>query len=121
MADSELSTKQQIESIWKLGGLNTRELARRVWHVVYEGNLTGSASELAYNFIFSVFPPCFFCWVFSVFLPARGANCRPGSCFTFLRYCRPTHFMCFSTRWERLRPIAVEGNSPLEFCSRSGL
>ena len=56
MAESRLNTKEQIESIWQLGGLTTRELSGRLWKVIYEGNLTGSASELAYNFIFSIFP-----------------------------------------------------------------
>lgn len=56
MAESDLTTKEQIESIWKLGGLTSRELGKRVWKVIYDGNLTGRASELAYNFIFSIFP-----------------------------------------------------------------
>lgn len=56
MAESRLNTKEQLESVWQLGGLTTRELSKRLWKVIYEGNLTGSASELAYNFIFSIFP-----------------------------------------------------------------
>jgi membrane protein len=83
MADSELNTKQQIESIWKLGGLNTRELARRVWGVVYEGNLTGSASELAYNFIFSVFPLLLFLLALFGLFASRGSQLQ-GSLMFYL-------------------------------------
>ena len=32
MAESVLDTKQQVESIWKLGGLRPRQLAKEVWH-----------------------------------------------------------------------------------------
>jgi hypothetical protein len=56
MAASQLSTAQQLESIWKLGGLTPKQLAREVIHRVYEDNLLGRASELAYSFVLAVFP-----------------------------------------------------------------
>jgi membrane protein len=43
-------------SIWKLGGLGVRELARRIWREVYEGDLLTRAAALGYYFLFSLFP-----------------------------------------------------------------
>lgn len=56
MSDSELSAGQQISSIWDLGGLTWRELARRVWGGMNQNDLLNRAYELAYNFLLAVFP-----------------------------------------------------------------
>jgi membrane protein len=56
MAKSNLSTREQIESIWRLGGLTVRELAKQVINGVNEDNLLGRAAELAFNFILAIFP-----------------------------------------------------------------
>ena len=56
MAKSNLSTREQIESIWKLGGLTVRDLAKKVVNGVNEDNLLGRAAELAFNFILAIFP-----------------------------------------------------------------
>src|SRR5215470_18006212 len=56
MAESQLNTRQQLQSIWRLGGLRPKELIRRVGSTAMEDDLLGRASELAYNFIFAIFP-----------------------------------------------------------------
>jgi membrane protein len=56
MTDSKLSTAEQVESIWKLGGLTPRQLTRQVAIEVVHDDLLGRASELAYNFLLAVFP-----------------------------------------------------------------
>jgi membrane protein len=56
MAKSNLSTGQQLESIWKLGGLRPRQLGKIVMRGVNEDNLVGRAAELAYNWILAIFP-----------------------------------------------------------------
>ena len=56
MTDSHLSLEQQISSIWDLGGLTWRELARRVWGGINKNDLLNRAYELAYNFLLAVFP-----------------------------------------------------------------
>jgi membrane protein len=43
-------------SIWRLGGLQWRELLRRVWHELYEGGLLTHAAALAFYFFFAIFP-----------------------------------------------------------------
>lgn len=60
MTESRLKTAEQIESIWKLGGLSGRELARRVWGGTDQNDLINRAYELAYNFLLAVFPLLFF-------------------------------------------------------------
>ncbi|MCU1299582.1 MAG: putative rane protein [Acidobacteriaceae bacterium] len=56
MADSKLTTTQQLESMWSLGGLTLKELVKRVWAGINENDLLSRASELAYNFILALFP-----------------------------------------------------------------
>lgn len=56
MAESELKVTEQVESIWHMGGLKAKEMVKRVWNATMDDNLLGRGSELAYNFIFSVFP-----------------------------------------------------------------
>jgi membrane protein len=43
-------------SIWKLGGLSWRDLARRVWLELYEGKLLTHAAALSFYFLLSLFP-----------------------------------------------------------------
>ena len=60
MSRSELTLEKQIESIWSLGGLTVRELAYRVWGGINQTDLVNRAYELAYNFLFAVFPMLLF-------------------------------------------------------------
>jgi hypothetical protein len=43
MAVSSLSTKQQLDSLWSLGGVTIRELARRVWGGINQTDLLNRA------------------------------------------------------------------------------
>ena len=56
IAKSGLTTAEQLGSIWHLGGLSAKQLAKRVWRGIDQNNLLGRASELAYNFILALFP-----------------------------------------------------------------
>jgi membrane protein len=73
MTDSMLSTKQQAESIWNLGGLTAKQLLKRVWAEIDNDDLLGRASELAYNFLLAVFPMLLFLVsLFGLFAAQRG-------------------------------------------------
>ena len=72
MSASNLSTGEQIKSLWKLGGLSLGELARRVYKAIDEDNITGRSSELAYNFILSIFPLLLFLISLFGLFAARG-------------------------------------------------
>jgi len=56
MAESNLSTREQIQSIWELGGLTLKQLGKRIIDGINEDNLLGRAAELAFNFILAIFP-----------------------------------------------------------------
>jgi membrane protein len=60
MSESQLSTEEQVASIWSLGGLAVRELARRVWYEIDHDDIPNRAYELAYNFLMAVFPMLLF-------------------------------------------------------------
>ncbi|HET9405962.1 MAG TPA: YihY/virulence factor BrkB family protein [Candidatus Sulfotelmatobacter sp.] len=56
MTESKLDTAEQLQSIWSLGGLTWRELAKRVYAEITHDDLINRAYELAYNFLLAVFP-----------------------------------------------------------------
>lgn len=56
MAKSFLSTAQQVQSLWDLGGLTWTQLARRLWTCINDNDLLNRGYELAYNFLLAVFP-----------------------------------------------------------------
>ena len=45
-----------MASLWKLGGLGWRELAKRVWSEIQADNVFGRAAELSYYFLLALFP-----------------------------------------------------------------
>jgi len=68
MSESKLSAEQQVSSLWSLGGLSIRELAKRVYRGLNEDYLLDRASSLAYNFILALFPLMLFLLaVFGIF------------------------------------------------------
>jgi membrane protein len=52
MTDSSAPVKE----VWKLGGLGVKELGRRVIHEIQEDDCSGRAAQLAYYFLFALFP-----------------------------------------------------------------
>jgi len=56
MTESQLSTEEQVSTIWGLGGLSSLQLWKKVIAGINDDNLLGRASELAYNFILALFP-----------------------------------------------------------------
>jgi membrane protein len=88
MAESVLSTEQQIASIWALGGLQWRELVRRVWGGIDQTDLINRAYELAYNFLLAVFPLLvFLVTLFGIF--ASGASKLSSNMFFFVQQALP--------------------------------
>ena len=45
-----------MASLWKLGGLDSRSLAKRVWHEIQKDDVFGRAAQLSYYFLLSLFP-----------------------------------------------------------------
>ena len=56
MVSSHLPIGRQTSSLWKLGGLTVSRLAREVFDEIIENNVFGLAAELAFYFLFALFP-----------------------------------------------------------------
>ena len=58
-----------LPSPWKLGGVGVRELARRVIHEIQDDDCFGRAAQLAYYFLFALFPFFLFLTTLLGYLP----------------------------------------------------
>jgi len=76
MSESVLSTGQQLQSLWALGGLTWKELLKRVWSGINRNDLINRAYELAYNFLLAVFPMLLFLLGLLGILAAEGSEIR---------------------------------------------
>jgi membrane protein len=56
MTKSQLSTHEQVETLWHLGGLTIRQLGKRVVQGIDDDFLLDRAAALAFNFILALFP-----------------------------------------------------------------
>ena len=65
-----------VASIWKLGGLTRRELGRRIWAEVYEGDLFTRAAALSYYFLLALFPLLLFLMAMLGYLAEAGTELR---------------------------------------------
>lgn len=89
---SKLTTRQQIESIWRLGGLSVKQLGARVWQGIVDHDLLGRSSELAYNFFLAIFP--LFIFLVSIFglFASRGSELRDHLMFYLSTVLPPSAF-----------------------------
>jgi membrane protein len=76
MGESTLTTTEQVTTMWNLGGLSIRQLARKVIAGINEDNLIGRAAELAFNFVLAVFPLFIFLLSVLGLFAARGGVLR---------------------------------------------
>jgi membrane protein len=56
MTMPRLSTAKQSKSLWNLGGLPLSQLGRSVFDEIIANNVLGHAAELAFYFVFALFP-----------------------------------------------------------------
>ncbi|MDT7687802.1 MAG: rane protein [Acidobacteriota bacterium] len=68
--------RKAIASVWKLGGLGWRELGRRVWPEVYEGDLFTRAAALSYYFLLALFPLLLFLTAMLGYFADAGTELR---------------------------------------------
>jgi membrane protein len=88
MSFSILSTRQQISSVWDLGGLTWRELIRRVWGGTRQNDLINRAYELAYNFLLALFPLLLFLIALLGVFASQGHGLRIDL-FSYLQHLLP--------------------------------
>jgi membrane protein len=65
-----------MPSAWELGGLSKRELAKRVWRSIDVDDVLGRAAQLAYNFLFAIFPGLIFVTAVLGMLAGPGSQLR---------------------------------------------
>jgi len=65
-----------MASLWKLGNLGWRELAKRVWSEVQEDEVFSRAAELSYYFLLALFPFLIFLTSILGFMLGSGSDTR---------------------------------------------
>ncbi len=85
-----------MASLWKLGGLGCRELAKRVWSEIQADNVFGRAAELSYYFLLALFPFLIFLTSIIGFVLGSGTGTR-HALFDYLgRIMPPSAFQLIS-------------------------
>lgn len=64
-----MGLKWDLEDAWTLGGLSFMEFAKRVGKEVSDDEITGYAAQLAYNFLFALFPFLLFLTALLAYVP----------------------------------------------------
>jgi membrane protein len=98
---------EEVKEIIRLGGLSVSELIVRVIKSIYDYNAIGQAAQLAYYFLFALFPFLLFLTTLLGFLPlAMGeimdflANLMPGEVISLVR--KNVHDLVVQQRGELL-------------------
>jgi len=68
--------QRAIASVWRLGGLTRRELARRVWQDLYDGDLLTRSAALSYYFLLALFPLLLFLTAMLGYFAESGTELR---------------------------------------------
>jgi membrane protein len=76
-------------SLWTRGGLSFKELARRIFYQIYEDDVSGRCAELAYFFLFSVFPLLLFLTTLLGYVAKASVEAR-WNLFTYLARVSPS-------------------------------
>lgn len=65
-----------MTSLWTRGGLSWKQLGTRLWRQIWEDELLGRCGELAYFFLFSIFPLLLFLTTLLGYLAGASAELR---------------------------------------------
>jgi membrane protein len=89
------------ESSWKLGGLTTRQLSRAILEEINANNVLGRAAELAFYFLFALFPLIFLMITLFGLFASRSGELQTDLLSYFADFLPPTAF-------QLLRRVATE-------------
>jgi membrane protein len=64
-----MTLTEQLKEVWRLGGLEVSDLARRVYARINAHDVWGYAAQLAYYFLFSLFPFLLFLAALLAYIP----------------------------------------------------
>ena len=65
-----------MATLWNMGGLTCRELARRVWSELREDSILGWSAQLSFYFLLSIFPTLFFLLALFGYFVGQGTETR---------------------------------------------
>lgn len=88
-------------SFWKLGGLTSWQLGRAVFEQIIANNVFGRAAELAFYFLFAVFPQIFFMMTLFGLFASHSVELQNNLLSYFADFLPPTAF-------QLLRSVASE-------------
>jgi membrane protein len=109
MTIPELSTTRQSESLWKLGGLTPWQLARNVFKEFTANDLVGRAAELAFYFLFALFPLILLMMTLFGFFVSRSVELQEDLLSYFSDLLPPTAFRLLDTVAKELATNASGG------------
>jgi membrane protein len=109
MSDSKLTTEQQVSSIWSLGGLSIKQLAKRVWEEINHDNVFGLAAGLAYNFLMAIFPLLLFLVALFGFFATEGTQLRNSLFYYFSQVLPPAAYDLVTKTIEEVTRNATGG------------
>lgn len=96
MGSSNLTTQEQIASIWSLGGESVVHFAKNTWQRINDDDIFGHAAQLAYNFFLAVFPLLLFMLSVLGFLASKGSALRDQLFNALAQALPPTAYQLFS-------------------------
>jgi membrane protein len=85
----ELVSNAPVRNLWKVEGVSARTIARRVWKSAIQDRIFGHAAELAFYFLFSLFPTLL-CASSILGLAARSAHQIYDKLLAYLALVVPT-------------------------------
>ena len=92
MTNPEPITAKQFKSLWKLGGLTLWQLARNVFDDISANNFLGRASELAFDFLFALFPLILLMVTLFGLFSSRSIELQSHLLFFFAAFLPPAAF-----------------------------
>src|SRR2546430_5713489 len=80
--------RSHVASLWKLGGLSWKNLAKRVWADIGKDDVFGRAAQLSYYFLLALFPLLLFLTSVIGLIMGSGTGLR-HSLFNYLSQVLP--------------------------------
>ena len=102
-----------MASLWRLGGLGWRELAKRVWTEIQNDNVFGRAAELSYYFLLALFPFLIFLTSIIGFVLGSGTGTRHALFEYLARIMPPSAYQLISNTMYEVS--ASSGGGKLSF------
>lgn len=106
---SRPSSRGQFRSLWKLGGLTPWRLARKVAGEIRSNNFLGRASELAFDFLFALFPLILFMVTIFGLFASRSTELLNDFLAYFADFVPPLAFQLLRKTTMELAADASEG------------